>query len=281
MYSLLVSPEVSEKSDGTFAIEKSRFLEYTGDLISFQLQSLSTEARESIRSWPCILMQEGRGQEQAHLVEITRIDVTTKEIVATVSAIKEAAPIINDVLWRLRDGLGIGDFEFSRNHWAIKDRDLFATLETAGHSIDPAIKGRFHQRPLPAPPRPELLNARNVISAWSHTGIDDVLLEAGVSGLTAGRELGSRRNRANAIVQFAFDHPAATTAENSLLSAFLVKRTTGNADGGGTSQAENKDDTPAAGTVTGLQAPEPTEERSPNTVFVVHGQNDAALNSVV
>ncbi len=71
------------------------------------------------------------------------------------------------------------------------------------------------------------------MSAWSHTKIDDFLLEAGVEGLVAGHERGSRRDRVNAIVQFVFDHPATKTAENSLLSAFLVRQTLGTDTGSG------------------------------------------------
>jgi len=282
MYSLLVSQEASEKSEGTFTIERSRFLEYTVELISAQLQSLSTEAKESIRSWPCILMQEGRAQEQARLVEISRLDVTGKEIKATITRLSETAPILNDALWRLRDALDIGDFEFNRNHWAIKDRDLFATLAAAGHRIDPAITVRFEQRPLPAPPRPELLRARDAMSEWGHTEIDDILLEAGVNGLTAGRDLGSRRDRANAIVRFALDHPAATTAENSLLSAFLARQTLGQGDVGATPQAESTRETATDSSVAVSLKPASIEgRRSPNTVFVVHGQNQVARDSVV
>jgi predicted nucleotide-binding protein len=282
MYSLLVSYEASEKNEGTFTIQKDRFLEYTGDLISGQLKSLSTEAKESIRSWPCILMQEGRGQESAHLVQIGCLDVAGKDIKATISPLCGTAPIFNDALWRLRAELDIGDFEFKRHHWAIKDRDLFATLAAAGHRIDPAVTVRFEQRPLPAPPRSELLLARTAMSAWGHTEIDDFLLEAGVNGLVAGRELGSRRDRANAILQFSFDQPAATTAENSLLSAFLVRQTVGKKDGGATFQAENGRETEADGPRVVPPNTESTEERrSPNTVFVVHGQNQTARDSVV
>jgi len=227
-------------------------------------------------------MQEGRGQEQARLVEISRLDVTGKEIKATITRLSETAPILNDALWRLRDALDIGDFEFNRNHWAIKDRDLFATLAAAGHCIDPAITVRFEQRPLPAPPRPELLRARDAMSAWGHTEIDDFLLEAGVNGLTAGRDLGSRRDRANAIVRFAFDHPGATTAENSLLSAFLARQTLGEGDAGATPQGESRRETAKDGSVAVSLKPASIEgRRSPNTVFVVHGQNQIARDSVV
>jgi len=280
MYSLLVSHKVAEKNVGAVTIERGRFLEYTDDLMKGQLQSLSTEAKGSICSWRCILMQEGRGQEQAQVVEIRRLDGTAREIKATLSPLSEAAPILNNVLWRLREVLDIGEFEFNRNHWAIKDRDLFATLAAAGFVVGTAVPVRFEQRRLPAPSRSELLRARDAISAWGHTQIDDLLLEAGVKELGEGREVGSRHDRANAIVKFAFDHPGETTAENSLLSAFLVRQTLGkdNAD----VEAENKGGTSVEAPPAATLTPKFIEERrAPNTVFVVHGQNQAARESVV
>ena len=44
MYSLLISPLVEDKLNPAIEISKSRFLEYTGDAISNQLESLSVEA---------------------------------------------------------------------------------------------------------------------------------------------------------------------------------------------------------------------------------------------
>ena len=67
MYSLLVSHQVAEREHGTFEIPRDRFLEYTSDSISNQLQILSVEAKGCIQSWPCLLMQEGRGREEEHL----------------------------------------------------------------------------------------------------------------------------------------------------------------------------------------------------------------------
>ena len=40
----------------------------------------------------------------------------------------DIAPIPNDVLEGYANELGIGDWEFSRTHWAIKDIDLFRVL---------------------------------------------------------------------------------------------------------------------------------------------------------
>ena len=124
MYSLFVSQEASVKSHGLFVMEKSRFLEYTDDSIRVQLPSLSNEARESICSWPCILMEEGKGQEEARLVQVTHIEVSGANLKVSISPLPKPLTFLNDDLWKMRDSLDIGDFEFSRNHWAIKERDL-------------------------------------------------------------------------------------------------------------------------------------------------------------
>ena len=136
------------------------------------------------------------------------------------------------------------------------------------------------------PNRSDLLSARNFISEWGHTKIDDFLLEAGLDGLVAGREVGSRRDRANAIVKFAFDNPTAITAEKFLFSLFIINQTT-SATKNITAEVINNGD-PASGIdstltfseVSNKKADE-TSRKSPNRVFVVHGQNESARDQVV
>lgn len=59
MYSLLVSHQFQDWDGGAFRFDKSRFLEYTSHPIEEQLRPLSIEAIECIKSWPCVLMEEG------------------------------------------------------------------------------------------------------------------------------------------------------------------------------------------------------------------------------
>lgn len=282
MYSLLVSHQFKDWDGGAFRFDKGRFLEFTSEAIREQLRTLSIEAIECLLSWPCVLMEEGRAEEVvriARILDLSDLRDLGREIRLTVRLYPSKSPILNDDVWRVRDDLDIEQFEFNRNHWAVKERDLFSILRAAGHELNTSAVGPLKEKPLPAPTRAALISTRNAISEWSHTKIDDLLLEAGVAGLSAGRDAGSRRDRANAIVQFAIQNPSSVTAENSLLSAYLVRR----ASAGGLG-AEEETPLPRAQEVApsaNLASDTQSADRSPNRVFVVHGQNETARTAVV
>lgn len=279
VYSLLVSHEFEDWNGGAFQFSKGRFMEYTSDEIREQLWPLSTDAIECIKSWPCVLMEEGRGEEQVRIARISEFRDLGENISLMIDLRPNGVPILNDHLWRIRNELDIAQFEFSRNHWAIKERELFSSLRSAGHELESSFVALFDEKPLPAPSRATLIAARNSISEWSHTEIDDFLLEAGVGGLSAGRQVGSRRDRANAIIGFTIENPSAVTAENSMFSAYIVRRassTEGEAD-----ESEDQRFNREVSVATGRTHEVESSDRSPNRVFVVHGQNDAARTAVV
>ncbi len=279
MYSLLVSHQFKDWDEGTFRFDKGRFLEYTSEPIREQLRSLSIDAIACLESWPCVIMEEGRAEELVRIARILNLRDLGNEIRLTVKLFRSKAPILNDDVWRIRDDLDIEQFEFSRNHWAVKERDLLSVLRAAGHELDTSIVGIPEAKPLPAPTRAELISTRNAISDWSHTDIDDLLLEAGVPGLSAGRDAGSRRDRANSIAQFVIQNPSSVTAENSLLSTYLVRRASAARRG-----AEVDTPLPLAQEVAPSTIRDPeiqSADRSPNRVFVVHGQNEAARAAIV
>lgn len=270
MYSLLVNHRADEQSEGSFDLERPRFLEYTANAIRVPLRGLSKEAIDCLCSWPCILMQEGRTEEIARLVEVTGVRTTDEEVIVTVRATRKPVEMTNDALLKLRDELDIEQFEFSRNHWAVKDRDLFAILKKADIRVPASVADRFKPQPLPAVSRSQLLAARDAIAALGHAEIDDLLTEAGAPKLAAGRDLGGRKARADAILKFALENPEAVTAENALLSHFLLRKT----------RTDSAGDRPAAAEAVEKPVMFP-ENRSPNRVFVVHGRDEAARNEVV
>jgi predicted nucleotide-binding protein len=280
MYSLLVSHLVEDHRSSVVDISKDRFLEYTSDVISSQLVSLANETIDCVKSWPCILMQEGRGQEVAHIVCITAVQIAAADIKLVIDPIPGRNSLINEALWKLRTELDIAQFEFSRNHWAFKDRHLFPILARAGYSFDTSAIAAFAEQPLPAPTRRELLSARDVLSEWTHTDIDDFLLEVGIAGLEAARAIGSRRDRANAIIEYALANPTATTAENSMFSAYVVRAVAKATEPSESIMGATRAAKPVAESREGSET-RISDDRMPNRVFIVHGQNETARAAVV
>jgi predicted nucleotide-binding protein len=108
-----------------------------------------------------------------------------------------------------------------------------------------------------------------------------LLLEAGIADLEVDRAIGSRRDRANAIIAFALANPLAVTAENSLFAAYIVRSASeSNQEDANKQSNDSSLDLPAEISALGRQTGNPAS-RNPNRVFVVHGQNDVARTAVV
>lgn len=282
MFNLLVTHEAQERVHGVFRVHKDRFLEHTTPSISDSLKGLSDDAIHAICSWPCLLMDEGRGDGKVILGEITKVEETRGGISVHFAPLHDAPDLVNAELWKLRNTLGIQEFEFNRNHWAVKDHDLLEELTDTGFELGTELKGRFEIRSLPAPSRKQLLVARDKIASLGHTELDDFLLEAGVSALQADRSVGSRKDRANAIVKFILENPTVVTAENRLLSILFLEWA-----GLGETKEQTKKEIPGADDDDNVDVPArvsgdaPERSKHPNRVFVVHGQDDSTRNKIV
>lgn len=254
--------------------ERERFLEGTEEKLRIALRGLSKEAQDCLTSSPCLLMEEGRTEEIARIVELVDISASKTHVTVTIHTLPEAIDITNNALFKIRNELDLAQWEFSRNHWAVKDRDLFSVLRDAGIKTNATLTAKFVAKPVPVLVRAQVLVARNAIAELSHTEIDDLLLEAGVEGLDAPEALGSRKIRANAIAKYAIDHPEAVTAENSLLWNFLLRYAP--------AQKPKVNEKPALESAAVTPAAKSTAEReSSNRVFIVHGRNDKARDDVV
>jgi hypothetical protein len=73
--------------------------------------------------------------------------------------------------------------------------------------------------------RGTILMAVDILSRkMTHAGFDRWLLELGLEGLSAGRDLGGLRARGNAVAKFALDYPEKETAEGLLVSEAIVRQ---------------------------------------------------------
>lgn len=281
MYILLVSHQASDQDSGEFLLDRTRFLEYTDHDLAEQLSGLAVEATASLLSWPALVMDEGRGEEPAFLRRLSSIRVKDRNLSFQLVDVPGAPPLTNDAVWRLRDSLDIGEFEFSRNHLAVKQRDLLAVLHEAGYTFGPEVASSFSELPSPLPPRSLLLRAKDALGSLGHTELDDLLLEAGIEGMPGDRSLGSRQNRAIAIVKYALEHPGAVTAERSLIGPYLIRKAGLAFEVAERGEPTASQSSPALSAVVRAAAAAEVPGRSPNRVFVVHGQDDTARAELV
>ena len=149
MYNLVVSNLITDYLSEPITIDRTRFLEYTGDFIARQLGTLSNEGITALKSWPCLVMQEGRGEERAYVARLADVAARRKDITLSLTPLRHDNIIRNADVWKLRDFLDIGQFEFNRHHWAVKDRDLIRVLADGG--IPRKELMRLHSQIFPCP----------------------------------------------------------------------------------------------------------------------------------
>ena len=278
MFNLIVSHWEDGPEAGPGMITKDRYLEYTSQEIINYLKDLPNDAIRAIESWPTVLMEEGRGEEKVligYLSEIRNNRTSVQYIFVPVETIH---PINNNILWKNKLQLDIADFEFSRNHWSVKEIDLKLVLGLKGAGlIDENLLDR-PELPLPSTNRRTLLHAKDIVADWSHTQIDDFLLEIGVEDLDAGRAIGSRRDRANALFEFILANPFSITAEGDLLAKLILRRT-GLEEPQSTDTEETRSPLKAPTSAADVTTAE--KERAPRRVFVVHGRDEDTKRAVV
>ena len=128
MYHLLVS--YGGWPEGTSAIPVERIFENTDkDLVELYRPSGSLDI-DRITRVPALFVTEsgGTGEQLAHVGYINHISSGKRDIVLRYTFDAHIPPIGNEQIERLAAELGIGGFELTRTHWALKDVDLFRVL---------------------------------------------------------------------------------------------------------------------------------------------------------
>ncbi len=117
-------------SAGRVTIPMGRMFEYTDDHISAQFRDTSNNLMlDRLSSLPCLFCEEGTSDETAYVGQINRARITGKDLSLEISFDAEVPPLQNGIIIANRTELDMPhDFEFSRNHWAVKDVDLYRFL---------------------------------------------------------------------------------------------------------------------------------------------------------
>jgi hypothetical protein len=106
-----------------------RMFEYTDEHIAAQFRDGGNPQLDRLTSLPCLFCEEGITDEIAYVGQINRARIAGRDLLLEISFDLEVPPLKNSMIYASRTELDMPhDFEFSRNHWAVKDVDLYRFL---------------------------------------------------------------------------------------------------------------------------------------------------------
>lgn len=131
MYNLIVrSGAWGDRRD---VLGADRIFESTERRLARQFKPDDEPDFDALRSLPCLFMVEGTDDQLARVGELVGGRIRGGQATLEYRLDDRIPPIRNGDIHAARDEFGIDDaWEFSRNHWAIKDVDLFRTLLRLG-----------------------------------------------------------------------------------------------------------------------------------------------------
>jgi hypothetical protein len=106
-----------------------RMFEYTEAPLVEQFTANGQPAFDRLVRLPCLFMNEGTGAEVCRVGTVTRTRMVNREVMFDYVLDGDVPPLENSLIYANRLALDMPqDFEFSRNHWAVKDVDLYRML---------------------------------------------------------------------------------------------------------------------------------------------------------
>lgn len=114
---------------GRVAVPLARMFEYTDEHIAAQFQDNGGPLLDQLISLPCLFCEEGTTEETAYVGQINRARIAGRDLSLETTFDAEVPGLQNSIIYANRTELHMPrDFEFSRNHWAVKDVDLYRFL---------------------------------------------------------------------------------------------------------------------------------------------------------
>lgn len=116
-------------NDPNASMPVARMFEYTDPAIAAQFQQDRQPSLDRLASLPCLFLPEGRQDEVCRVGSVVRPRIVNGEIRFGYTLDADVPPLTNKLVWDNRARFDMPeDFEFSRNHWAVKELDLYQFL---------------------------------------------------------------------------------------------------------------------------------------------------------
>lgn len=157
MYHLLVSYRGWAEDRDT--VDRSRIFEYTSDRIAEDFVSEGGFDVARISNIPALFVNEtgGSGPQEARVGHITDLRQDNSEVRIEYRYDPDIDPIPNPVLESISGRLDIGEYEFTRSHWAIKDVDLYKAL-LKSRPVAPSFSSQVFELDESERVRPDLIS---------------------------------------------------------------------------------------------------------------------------
>ena len=160
MFNLIIAAAGWEPHRDTFPVD--RIFEHTEGWISDFYKPNGVLDIGKIIQLPTLFMEEGTGDELAHVGRITRVQPQGANVLVEYAWDQRIPAISNRKMKELQRDFGLDDWEYSRTHWAIKQVNLFEVLYRS--EIGAPIRPRVFNLPND-PVDPELVSVMMPFSA--------------------------------------------------------------------------------------------------------------------
>lgn len=113
-------------------------IEYTADEISERYKHLNEVAISELKSFPSLFVTENE-ETASQLGYVTDVELNLNIVVVHFEFDPNLPELPIGAIKELGDDLGLGRYELSRTHWAIKDKDIFGILRSNGYITEQQI----------------------------------------------------------------------------------------------------------------------------------------------
>lgn len=180
MYNLIVMGYQDKTwfENGFVKLDSSRFLEYTAPDVKEKVKDNLFKTRD----YPCLIMNEGNNPD-IYLGRIIKIDVEGRYLIIYFNVINEVKLKFSDIE-PFVSKFDIRDWEISRTHWAVKDRNLDEALLSNDLGLDVNITNIFRDYLQRIPQKIDVKGLDNSSIGESIIEFDDHKEIKNISGVT-------------------------------------------------------------------------------------------------
>ncbi|WID98156.1 hypothetical protein QO058_07910 [Bosea vestrisii] len=119
-------------NDQTASMDLRRMFEHTDEGVAAQFQDGNFPALDRLMRLPCLFIPEGIGDEICRVGTVTSARITNGEVRFEYTLDPDVPPMQNSTLHAQKGRLDMDrdrhNFDWHRNHWAVKDIDLYRIL---------------------------------------------------------------------------------------------------------------------------------------------------------